>query len=32
VHTPIMIYYEVNEASRLVEVLHFWHGSRRYPF
>jgi plasmid stabilization system protein ParE len=28
VHTPILIYYRVNEASDLVEVLHFWHGSR----
>ena len=28
VHTPILIYYNVNEAPNLVEVLHFWHGSR----
>ena len=30
VHTPILIYYRVNEPSNLVEVLHFWHGSRRF--
>jgi plasmid stabilization system protein ParE len=29
VHTPILIYYRVDEARRLVEILHFWHGSRR---
>jgi plasmid stabilization system protein ParE len=28
VHTPILIYYRVNEALKFVEVLHFWHGSR----
>ncbi|MFN0165065.1 MAG: type II toxin-antitoxin system RelE/ParE family toxin [Bryobacteraceae bacterium] len=29
VHTPILIYYRVDEMRRLVEILHFWHGSRR---
>ena len=29
VHTPILIFYQVNEARHLAEVLHFWHGSRR---
>jgi plasmid stabilization system protein ParE len=28
VHTPILIFYQVSEAHGLVEVLHFWHGSR----
>ena len=28
VHTPILIYYRVDGDRRLVEVLHFWHGSR----
>jgi plasmid stabilization system protein ParE len=28
VHTPILIYYRVDEERRLVEVLHFWHRSR----
>ena len=32
VHTPILIYYRVNEAPNFVEVLHFWHGSRRDRF
>jgi plasmid stabilization system protein ParE len=29
VHTPILIYYRVDEARQLVEILHFWHRSRR---
>ncbi|MEO5924676.1 MAG: type II toxin-antitoxin system RelE/ParE family toxin [Bryobacteraceae bacterium] len=29
VHTPILIYYRVDESRELVEILHFWHGSRR---
>ena len=29
VHTPILIYYRVDETRKLVEILHFWHGSRR---
>ena len=28
VHTPILIYYRVHEERKLVEILHFWHGSR----
>jgi plasmid stabilization system protein ParE len=32
VHTPILIYYRINEARNLVEILHFWHGSRRSRF
>ena len=31
VHTPIVIYYRVSEAANVVEVLHFWHGSRHKP-
>ena len=31
VHTPILIYYRVNEAPNVVEVLHFWQGSRARP-
>jgi plasmid stabilization system protein ParE len=30
-HTPILIYYRIDEARRSVEVLRFWHGSRRSP-
>ena len=30
VHTPILIFYRVGETHNLVEVLHFWHGSRGY--
>lgn len=28
-HTPILIYYRVNVSRKLIEVLHFWHGSRQ---
>ena len=31
VHTPILIYYRVQDRIRAVEILHFWHGSRRDP-
>ena len=30
-HSPIRIYYRLHEDRSLVEVLHFWHGSRRGP-
>ena len=29
VHSPILVYYRVHEEKRLVEVLHFRHGSRK---
>jgi plasmid stabilization system protein ParE len=28
-HSPILVYYQVREDKRLVEVLHFRHGSRK---
>ena len=28
VHTPILIYYRVNEGSNFVEILHLWHAKR----
>jgi plasmid stabilization system protein ParE len=31
VHTPILVYYQVREDKRLVEILHFRHGSRKPP-
>jgi len=31
VHTPILIYYRVFESAKAVEILHFWHSSRRDP-
>jgi len=31
VHFPIRIYYRIHEDQFLVEILHFWHGSRREP-
>jgi plasmid stabilization system protein ParE len=31
IHSPIIVYYQIHEAKRLVEVLHFRHGSRQPP-
>ena len=31
VHTPILIYYRIDEEGRVVEILHFWHGQRLRP-
>ena len=31
VHYPIRIYYRLHEDQFLIEILHFWHGSRREP-
>jgi plasmid stabilization system protein ParE len=30
-HSPIRVYYRLHEDRKLVEVLHFWHGSRCDP-
>ncbi len=30
-HSPIRIYYQIDEQRRTVEIIHFWHGSRRPP-
>jgi plasmid stabilization system protein ParE len=29
VHTPILIFYRVSEAPKVIEVLHFRHSSRQ---
>ena len=29
VHSPIVVYYQLDEVHHLVEVLHFRHGSRK---
>lgn len=31
VHTPILVYYELREDKRLIEILHFRHGGRKTP-
>jgi plasmid stabilization system protein ParE len=31
VHTPILVYYQVQEPKKLIEVLHFRHASRKPP-
>ena len=30
-HTPVRIYYRVDEPRNVVEILHFWHAARRQP-
>ena len=30
-HSPILVYYQVHEATRVIEVLHFRHGARKAP-
>jgi plasmid stabilization system protein ParE len=30
-HTPIRIYYRVDQQENTIEVIHFWHTSRRPP-
>lgn len=31
IHFPILIYYRIQQDRFLIEILHFWHGSRREP-
>ena len=31
VHSPILVYYELREDKRLIEILHFRHGAREAP-
>jgi plasmid stabilization system protein ParE len=31
VHSPVLIYYRVQEKEHTVEILHLRHGSRREP-
>jgi toxin ParE1/3/4 len=30
-HTPVRIYYHVNEDQQAIEILHFWHAARQEP-
>lgn len=30
-HTPVRIYYRVDKSRGAIEILHFWHTSRRPP-
>lgn len=30
-HTPVRIYYRVDERRECVEIIHFWHTARRNP-
>ena len=31
VHSPIMVYYQVDEGQRVIEVLHLRHAARKTP-
>ncbi len=30
-HSPVRIYYRIDEHRSTVEILHFWHGSKEDP-
>jgi len=30
-HSPVRVYYSLDNQRRLVTILHFWHTSRREP-
>ena len=30
-HSPLYVYYRVDENRGAIEILHFWHSSRRAP-
>ena len=30
-HSPVQIYYRIDEPKKLIEILHFWHGARTDP-
>jgi plasmid stabilization system protein ParE len=30
-HSPIRVYYHLDEERGAVEILHFWHAARREP-
>jgi plasmid stabilization system protein ParE len=30
-HTPVVVYYRLYDDKNTIEILHFWHGSRRDP-
>jgi len=31
VHSPVVVYYQIREDQRMIEVLQFRHGSRKPP-
>ncbi|MGD0298361.1 MAG: type II toxin-antitoxin system RelE/ParE family toxin [Bryobacteraceae bacterium] len=30
-HSPLYVYYRINENREAIEILHFWHSSRKEP-
>jgi plasmid stabilization system protein ParE len=30
-HSPLYVYYRVDEDQGVIEILHFWHQARREP-
>jgi plasmid stabilization system protein ParE len=30
-HTPVRIYYRLDDSRECVEIIHFWHTARRNP-
>ena len=31
-HSPVRVYYRIDETRKLIEILHFWHAARKNPF
>jgi plasmid stabilization system protein ParE len=30
-HSPLQVFYRLDEPRRVVEILYFWHGARKSP-
>ena len=30
-HSPVRIYYRIDEKRKVIEILHFWHVARQNP-
>jgi hypothetical protein len=30
-HSPLFVYYEINQEQSNIQILHFWHVSRKPP-
>lgn len=30
-HSPVRVYYRLDETRKLIEILHFWHAAERTP-
>ncbi len=30
-HSPVRVYYRIQEKRKLVEIIHLWHSARQHP-